>query len=529
MSTAESFTVSDNAGFISTSVSGSQVTINVSANNGTAARTGTVTITGCETETIAVTQSGEVPSGQSPYLGTNFMIPGVIEAEFYDNGGQGVAFNDDNTKSGDQSFRPSDNVDVYAKASASNGRSIGFSKNGEWVEFTTDIESGNYDIIFSYSSGSSNQGDLKISIDGTELTTITNISNTGGWTKFEDVTKSDIDISGGNNKVVRLEYVNGGGFDMDVIEFVKNDDEPCTLAVSKSSHAFSASASSTNVMVTTTESFTVSDNAGFISTSVNGNQVSISVTANGGSNSRSGQVTISGCETKVVSITQSGAVVDPPSNSGGKETFDNLSVLNQWSNGQFVGEDGIVWKYTKAKRTKNINGNTIKLDRSANGSLRADLTGGISALSFKARPTGTKQTSVIEVFINGVSQGTVTAPKNKTKTFNMNVSASGNFELRFKGVSGSDPQLDDISWSGSSARSIGSITQQAEVRLYPNPATEFITVKSPDQTMVQVFTLSGSRELVTSGLTNTRINISALTPGIYIIQAGANRLKFIKR
>ncbi len=606
VSTTEAFTVSDNAGFITTSVSGDEVTISVNENTGTTSRSGVVTISGCETEQVAINQSGVVPSGQSPFLGTNFQIPGKIEAEFYDNGGQGVAYNDDANKNGDLSFRPADNVDVFAKPAASNGRSIGFSKAGEWVEFTADIETGNYDLIFSYSSGASAQGDLKISIDGSELTTITNILNTGGWTQFTTVTAADIDITGGDDKVIRLEYVNNGGFDMDAIEFVKNDGPPCTLAlssssanvsadgnttsfmvttseafsvseqmnwiststngntvsvtvsentstsarsgmitvagcetktfminqagaipvcefsVSKTSHAFSSAAGSTSVVVTSNESFTVSDNAGFISTSTNGSTVTISVNANGSTNSRSGVVTINGCASETIAITQSGST---PSAGGGKETFDKLPTLNQWSNGSFNGEDGIKWFYTKAKRTKNLNGNTIKLDRSANGSLKANLTGGISTLSFKAAPTGTKNPSVIEVFINGASQGTFTVPKGATKTFNLTASVTGNFELMFKGVSGSDPQLDDITWSGSGARSFVSAlsdSPSSDISVYPNPSYNgSITISGSQSGVIQLMTIKG--ELIKQDNFNNNFIISDLKTGLYLLKLiGAN-------
>ena len=40
-------------------------------------------------------------------------IPGTIEGEHYDNGGQGIAFNESNiTKKGSSSIRPGDPVDM---------------------------------------------------------------------------------------------------------------------------------------------------------------------------------------------------------------------------------------------------------------------------------------------------------------------------------------------------------------------------------------------------------------------------------
>jgi hypothetical protein len=72
--------------------------------------------------------------GQSAYNGPH-TIPGAIECEFYDNGGEGVAFNEvDTAKNGEATFRPADGVDVPNKANASNGKAVGWTNDGEWLE-----------------------------------------------------------------------------------------------------------------------------------------------------------------------------------------------------------------------------------------------------------------------------------------------------------------------------------------------------------------------------------------------------------
>ena len=76
-------------------------------------------------------------SYQSPFGGTNRTIPGLIEAEHYDEGGEGLAFHDDGLKQGDPDFRTDDNVDVVAKAGASNGSVVSFAEESEWLEYTS--------------------------------------------------------------------------------------------------------------------------------------------------------------------------------------------------------------------------------------------------------------------------------------------------------------------------------------------------------------------------------------------------------
>ncbi|MCG8699276.1 MAG: hypothetical protein MI922_14570, partial [Bacteroidales bacterium] len=61
-----------------------------------------------------------------------------IECEFYDYGGPGLAFNDLDGDFGDQTIRPTENVDIYS-ASEPDGtpvNGIGWIKAGEWWEYT---------------------------------------------------------------------------------------------------------------------------------------------------------------------------------------------------------------------------------------------------------------------------------------------------------------------------------------------------------------------------------------------------------
>ena len=156
-------------------------------------------------------------------------IPGKIESEHYDVGGMGVSYLDDDAREGGFLYRTQDMVDLVDKVEASNGVSVGYSKSGEWLDYTiSDVRPGLYDIIFRYASGSRFQlGDLKISLDGNELAAFTGLQPTAGWYDFKTVVMQDVQITGGSGKVLRLEYVNGGGFDLDVIEFVNKSSPSC--------------------------------------------------------------------------------------------------------------------------------------------------------------------------------------------------------------------------------------------------------------------------------------------------------------
>jgi len=108
---------------------------------------------------IACYFPGVALANQSAFNGSNAKIPGKIEAENYDLGGQGMAYNDTNSNNIGGAYR-NDGVDIGTKSGASNGHAIGWGASGEWVEFTTDVTAGDYSVVFSYSSGADSRGDL---------------------------------------------------------------------------------------------------------------------------------------------------------------------------------------------------------------------------------------------------------------------------------------------------------------------------------------------------------------------------------
>lgn len=275
------------------------------------------------------------------------------------------------------------------------------------------------------------------------------VSDNAGWiTATKSGSNINISVSA-NNGTERTGTVTVNGCENRTITVTQAAaPSDCTFSISKTSHSFDANAGSTTVNVNTNEEFTVSDNTGWISATKNGNIVTISVTANGTTNNRNGKVTITGCDVGEVAISQASSGSGGGSGDTFNETFDNLPTLNQWSNGSFVGDEA-TWSYTQVKRTSTINGNTIKLDNSANASVRANLTNGLTKVSVKASPTGTGSSSGVKILVNNSVVGQFTIAKGSaSQTFTVdNLDITGAYELKFQGFNNSDVQLDDISWT----------------------------------------------------------------------------------
>ena len=120
-----------------------------------------------------------------PYSG-RISIPGTIEAENFDRGGEGFTYHDsDSENEGDAQYRTdSEGVDI---AVGNNGTVIGYTATGEWLEYSIDvIEPGIYSYEATVSSGLSGSGfSLSVIKDGntTNLGTV-NVTNTGNWDSY---------------------------------------------------------------------------------------------------------------------------------------------------------------------------------------------------------------------------------------------------------------------------------------------------------------------------------------------------------
>ena len=140
---------------------------------------------------------------QTPFSASPASIPGTIEAENFDKGGEGVAYHDTTSVNLGGKYRTSEAVDI--QSGGSNGYNVGHIAAGEWLEYTINVASaGTYHIDARVSSGNSG-GTLHISIDGTDKTGPITFGNTGGWDSYVTVSASGVPLAGGTH-VVRLSF-----------------------------------------------------------------------------------------------------------------------------------------------------------------------------------------------------------------------------------------------------------------------------------------------------------------------------------
>lgn len=112
-------------------------------------------------------------------------IPGVLEAEYFNIGGQGVSYNDGDIANRGGDLRLDESVDV--DSGPAGNFNIGWTGDGEWLIYKIEVlETGTYQVDASMGANASPgipRGQLAIIVDDVELTYI-EVDGTGGWQTY---------------------------------------------------------------------------------------------------------------------------------------------------------------------------------------------------------------------------------------------------------------------------------------------------------------------------------------------------------
>ncbi|NLP01070.1 MAG: carbohydrate-binding protein [Fibrobacter sp.] len=155
---------------------------------------------------------------RAPYGTSPHQIPGRIEAEEYDRGGEGTAYHEanGNGNEGLADFR-NDEVDIEVTQDQSGSYNIGYALSGEWLEYTINVAAtGTYNIDLRVAVNGSGRS-LKIEMDGVNITGNIELPNTGGWQTWTTVTKNDVELTAGEH-VMRITF-NTDYMNLNYVEF----------------------------------------------------------------------------------------------------------------------------------------------------------------------------------------------------------------------------------------------------------------------------------------------------------------------
>jgi beta-glucanase (GH16 family) len=160
----------------------------------------------------------------SPYGGTPAQVPGTIEAENFDLGGQGKAYNDSDMQNSGGLYRPDEGVDIEACSDTGNGYDVGWTQNNEWMVYTISVsDSGLYQIGARVASTSTG-GSVHFEVDGTDITGAISIPNTGGWQTWATVQSKTFYLTPGTH-MLKL-FINSGNFNINKFDIYSPDARP---------------------------------------------------------------------------------------------------------------------------------------------------------------------------------------------------------------------------------------------------------------------------------------------------------------
>jgi phosphatidylserine/phosphatidylglycerophosphate/cardiolipin synthase-like enzyme len=134
--------------------------------------------------------------GSGPYTGSPLALPGTIQAENFDNGGSGIAYNDTTSSNAGGQYRNTD-VDIEATSDTGGGYDIGWTAPGEWLNYTVNVATAGTYTIEARVAASGAGGTFHIEANGVDKTGPMTIPNTGGWQTWTTITKSNVSLSAG--------------------------------------------------------------------------------------------------------------------------------------------------------------------------------------------------------------------------------------------------------------------------------------------------------------------------------------------
>ncbi|RED94648.1 carbohydrate-binding protein [Marinoscillum furvescens] len=522
------------------------------------------------------------------------VLPMTIEAENFDyfaTSGEDRVYNDTGAGNNGGAYRTDENVDV--EVASEGGYNIGWIDAGEFLTYTVYVPvTGNYDISVKYAAPNSG-GQIKVSSDGVDKTGNVALKATGNWQVYTDtVLVQGVTLNQGVQSM-RVDMVSGG-FNLNSIT-INNAGGSCassnlalcgTASQSSTGHggvAERAIDGNTNGAwsgnsVTHTNSETNPWWEVALDTTYDIGDINIFNRTDGCCKARLSNFTVSVLDGSTTTFSQTFTTFPDPSitvNAGGAtgsvvrvqlndtnplslaevEVYQDPGVVTntltiQENTTGFCSVDGTVdsnnagYTGTGFANTANALGNGVNWE----------IDGAAGDYTFRWRYASSSDRPA-DLIVNGVTESSNIAFNSTgswttwTSTADVTVTlAAGAKTIRLEGVTSSGlanidylevtgPNAAVVSCSGG-ARVVSEMKQNSEVKVFPNPVEDHLTLVSPAGMYhkYQVLNIDG-KQLLKGNLnveaTELSIDLSTLQSGLYILRLEggdtSQQLKLIKK
>jgi len=157
------------------------------------------------------------PVSQEPYGGNRWTIPGTIEAENYDTGGEGVGYHVTTSRNAGDMYR-NDDVDIQSTSDKGGGYNVCSITNGEWLKYSVFIPTpGTYTLELRVARKTAGNSSLHVECDGHDITGLIPVPSTKGWQTWTTIKKTGIYLNT-INQTIKL-YCDGNDFNINWFKF----------------------------------------------------------------------------------------------------------------------------------------------------------------------------------------------------------------------------------------------------------------------------------------------------------------------
>jgi PKD repeat protein len=179
-------------------------------------KTVSLTLVNADT-TIVTTKANYLPVSsciRTPYPATVPVIPGMVKAIEYDNGGENVAYHDTEVANRGAAAdpnvpRPTEGVDT--SNSGEGLGEVGYTASGEWLKYTVNVlRTGLYQLRVRVSTGATSTGSVRLSVNDVDRTGVVAVPATGSFGTYQDVVISNVYLEASANTTLKFDIVSGG-------------------------------------------------------------------------------------------------------------------------------------------------------------------------------------------------------------------------------------------------------------------------------------------------------------------------------
>jgi glucosylceramidase len=152
----------------------------------------------------AILTVGPAPA---PYGGVAWTIPGRIEAEDYDLGGEGIGYHDTDPANKGGQYR-SDGVDI--EGSSEGGYDVGYTSPGEWLRYSVNATASGLYKLNARVAVLGDGRNFHLEVDGRDVTGIMAVPNTFWWQNWTTISSPSFPLRAGPH-VLRIVFDSDGG------------------------------------------------------------------------------------------------------------------------------------------------------------------------------------------------------------------------------------------------------------------------------------------------------------------------------